>query len=85
MEKNYSVTLIFGQLIIMEKIILKNNYTTFIISNKENLIHQIKGNKVFPPYKTLFLELATPFLSNIIKTPEQSCSTIEFWSRAAPE
>jgi hypothetical protein len=26
-----------------------------IISNKENLIHQNKGNMVFPPYKTSFL------------------------------
>jgi hypothetical protein len=49
------------------------------------MFDQTKDNKVFPPYKTAFLELATPFLLNITKTPEQSCSTIEFWSRAAPE
>jgi hypothetical protein len=58
--------------------ILKKNCTTFIILNKENLIHQIKGNNVFPPYKTSFLELATHITSNIIKTLKQSYSTIEF-------
>jgi hypothetical protein len=31
---------------------------------------------VFLPYKISFLELPVPFLSNITKTPEQSCSTI---------
>jgi hypothetical protein len=56
-----------------------------MISSKENLIHQTKGNNVLPPYKTSFLELATSFLPNIIKTLEQSCSTMEFWNRVALE
>jgi hypothetical protein len=62
MEKNYS-----------QKIIAQPS-----LSRIRKTFDQTKGNKVFPLYKTSFLELATPFLPNITKTPEQSCSTMEF-------
>jgi hypothetical protein len=44
---------------------------------------------VFPPYKTLFLDLATPFLSNITKTLSRVASPWSFeaeqlWSGVEP-
>lgn len=41
------------------------------------------GNNVFPSSKPHFLKLWTPIMPNTTKTPEQSCSTMKFWSRVA--
>jgi hypothetical protein len=37
-----------------------------------------KGNKVFPPYKTSFLELVTYFFPNINKTPSRVAPSWSF-------
>jgi hypothetical protein len=58
---------------IFKKIIVKPS-----LSRIRETFDQTKGNNVFLSYKTSFLVLAISFLSNIIKTTEQSCSIIEF-------